>query len=228
MQTDVKSELAALADPKYSEFNKKIIPGAENILGVRMPAVRNISKKICKEDWRSFLDKPAFFYEENLLRGMVIAKAVMGFDERLDRIKGFVPEIDNWAVCDVFCGELEVNDGQDKEELWNYCLELIDTDDEYRMRVSAVMMLDHFLDDRHIDDVLRLLTTRYHPGYYYKMGAAWTLSYCFMKYPVKTEPMLFLDSLDGEIRNKAVQKISDSFRVSKEDKERLKAKKKGL
>jgi 3-methyladenine DNA glycosylase AlkD len=90
------------------------------------------------------------------------------------------------------------------------------------------MMLAHFLDDEHIDDVLRLLTTKYHRGYYYKMGAAWTLSYCYIKYPEKTEPMLFKDTLDKEIRNKTVQKISDSFRVSKEDKERLKAKKKSL
>jgi len=91
-----------------------------------------------------------------------------------------------------------------------------------------VMMLDHFLEDERIDEVLRLLTTKYHPGYYYRMGAAWALSFSYIKYPEKTEQALFMDSLDKDIRNKAVQKISDSFRVSKEDKERLKAKKKAL
>lgn len=225
---DVKKELMdhADTDAKWQDFQSTVIPGATDILGVRMPAIRNISKKICKDDWRAFLNEPVKFFEERMLRALVIANAKMEFDERLDRTKKFVSEIDNWAVCDIFCGDWKVKDGPEKERLWEYCLELIETDDEFEMRVSAVMMLAHFLDDEHIDDVLRLLTVKNHKGYYYKMGAAWTLSYCYIKYPEKTEPMLFLDSLDREIRNKAVQKISDSFRVSKEDKERLKAKKK--
>lgn len=223
---DIGKELADNADPGYKELHARTIPGAGDMIGVRMPVLRDISKKICGDDWRSFLDRPAVLHEERMLKALVIANAGMDFGERLERTKGFVPEICNWAVCDIFCGDWKVRKGQDKERLWEYCLELIDTDDEFKMRISAVMMLAHFLDDGHIDEVLRLLTSKHHPGYYYKMGAAWTLSYCFIKYPEKTEPALFLNTLDKEIRNKAVQKISDSFRVSKEDKERLKAKKK--
>ncbi|MCL2032821.1 MAG: DNA alkylation repair protein [Methanomassiliicoccaceae archaeon] len=224
----MREELADNADPKLREYHAKMIPGAGDILGVRMPVIRSISKKICGEDWRSFLDEPAAFYEERMLKALVIAGAKMSFDERLGLTKGFVPEIDNWAVCDLFCMEWKMKKGPEGEKLWNYCLELVDTGDEFKMRVSAVMMLSHFLDDEHIDEVLRLMTTKHHNGYYYKMGAAWTLSYCFMRYPDRTEPLLFSDTLDKEIRNKAVQKISDSFRVSKEDKERLKAKKRSL
>lgn len=225
---DAKKELTDNADPKYREFNTGVVPGAEEIIGVRMPVIRSISKKICKDDWRSFLKEPITFYEERMLKALVIANAKMEAGERLDLTRKFVPEIDNWAICDILCGDWKVKDGPDKEMLWDYCLELIDTGDEFPMRVSSVMMLAHFLDDEHIDEVLRLLTSRYHPGYYYKMGAAWALSFCYIKYPERTEPMLFLESLDKDIRNKAVQKISDSFRVSKEDKERLKAKKKML
>ena len=224
---DVRKELNDNADQRYKEFNTRVVPEAK-MLGVRMPAVRDIAKRICREDWRSFLNEPALFHEDHLLRALVITNAKMDPNERLDRIKGFVPEIDNWAVCDIFCSEIKVKEGPDKDRLWEYCLELIGTDDEFKMRVSAVMMLDLFLDDRHIDEVLGLLTTRYHPGYYYKMGAAWALSTCYIKHKERTERMLFVDSLDDEIRNKAVQKISDSFRVSKEDKERLKAKKRSM
>ena len=224
---DIKKELLSNADGKNRDLAMKLIPGSSNILGVKTPVMRDLGKRICKDDWRAFLNEPVTFYEERALRARVIAGAKMSSDERIDLIQKFIPEIDNWAICDVFCGELKPNE-QEKKWLWDYCLELIETDDEFRMRVSAVMMLAHFLDDEHIDDVLRLLTTKYHQGYYYKMGAAWTLSYCYIKYPEKTEPMLFKDTLDKEIRNKTVQKISDSFRVSKEDKERLKAKKKSL
>ncbi|MDR1955066.1 MAG: DNA alkylation repair protein, partial [Candidatus Methanoplasma sp.] len=204
-----------------------IVPGAK-ILGVRAPVVRDIAKRICKDDWRSFLNEPATFHEERVLKALVIANAKTDVEERLALTREFVPEIDNWAVCDIFCADWKIKKGPDKKRLWDYCLELIETDDEFMMRVSAVMMLDHFLDDEYIDEVLRLLTTKDHPGYYYKMGAAWALSVCFVKYPERTEPMLFLTSLNDEIRNKAVQKISDSFRVSEEDKERLKEKKRTL
>jgi 3-methyladenine DNA glycosylase AlkD len=223
---DVKKELTENIDPGYREFHAKIVPGTDDILGVRMPVLRRLAKKICGDDWMSFLDEPAGCHEERMLKALVIANAKMGFDERLGLTKMFVPEVRNWAVCDIFCGDWKVKNGPDKEILWDYCLDLIDTKDEFEMRISAVMMLNHFLDDEHIDDVLKILTNRHHDGYYYRMGAAWTLSYCYIKYPKRTEPMLFLDSLDDDIRNKAIQKISDSFRVSTEDKKRLKAKNK--
>ena len=216
------------ADPKHRDFSAKVIPCAAEMMGVKIPVLRGISKKICAEDWRSFLNEPASFFEERMLRALVIANAKVSFEERLDLSKNFIPEIGDWAVCDIFCGEWKVKKGPDKERLWEYCLELIEADEEFKMRVSAVMMLNHFLDDGHIDEVLRLLTTKCHQGYYYKMGAAWALSFCYIKYPEKTESALFVNTLDSEIRNKAIQKISDSFRVSKEDKERLKAKKKML
>ena len=225
---NVRKELFDKADPKYKEYHLKLIPGALEIIGVRMPVLRTLSKEIIKGDWRTFLKEPLEFHEEQMLTAFVIAKADMSPEERLKLAKKFIPSIKNWAVCDTLCGEYKVNGIPEKEKLWEYCLDLMDTDDEFMMRVAAVMMLDHFIDDEHIEQVLTLLSTKYHPGYYYKMGAAWTLSTCYLAYPERTETALFSDSLDKEIRNKAVQKISDSFRVGKEDKERLKANKKKL
>jgi len=225
---NVRKELFDKADHGYREYHLTMIPGALEIIGVRMPILRTISKEICKGDWREFLKGPVEFHEEQMLTAFVIAKADMSSDERIKLTRLFVPSIKNWAVCDAFCGDYNVKNGPDKEKLWNYCLELMETDDEFMMRVAAVMMLDHFIDDDHIEQVLKLLSTKYHPGYYYKMGVAWTLSTCYLSYPERTEKALFSDSLDKEIRNKAVQKISDSFRVSKEDKERLKAMKREL
>ena len=170
------------------------------------------------------MKEPPSSYEENILQALVISNAKMDTDERLAFTKEFVPKINNWAVCDIFCGDWKVTSSE-KNKLWDYCLELIKTGEEFPMRVSAVMMLGHFLEDDYIDTVLSILSSAYHEGYYFKMGSAWTLSYCFIKYPDKTEPFLFLPSLDKEIRNKAVQKICDSYRVDEETKTKLKEKK---
>ena len=56
------------------------------------------------------------------------------------------------------------------------------------------------------------------------MAAAWALSVCYVKFPKKTECILEREALDEEIRRKAVQKIRESLRVTKEEKERLKQK----
>ena len=63
--------------------------------------------------------------------------------------------------------------------------------------------------------------------YYVQMAAAWLLSVCYVKFPERTERFLEKNDLDDFTQNKAIQKIRESYRVSKEDKERLNRLKRG-
>ena len=54
-----------------------------------------------------------------------------------------------------------------------------------------------------------------------KMAVAWAVSVCYVKFPEKTEKFLLKNTLDDFTHNKAIQKIRESYRVSKEEKERL-------
>lgn len=58
-------------------------------------------------------------------------------------------------------------------------------------------------------------------AYYVKMAVAWAVSVCYVKFPEITEKFLQKNSLDAFTHNKAIQKIRESYRVSKEAKERL-------
>ena len=40
----VRKELKTLEDPTYREFHSSLIPGADNILGVRIPQLRIMAK----------------------------------------------------------------------------------------------------------------------------------------------------------------------------------------
>lgn len=51
----VRERLQELADLKYQEFHSKLLPGIDNILGVRVPQLRNLAKEIAHGDWESFL-----------------------------------------------------------------------------------------------------------------------------------------------------------------------------
>ena len=45
--------LKAEAEPKFQKFTSGLISGTDPIIGVRIPKLRTLAKKIAKEDWRS-------------------------------------------------------------------------------------------------------------------------------------------------------------------------------
>lgn len=233
----VLMQLRELAEETYKEFNCKLIPNVdkERTLGVRVPDLRKLAKKIVREDWRSYLSRldsckkdPAgvgdteLYYEEILLQGLVIASAKMEAQERISFIEGFLPRIDNWAVCDTFCGSLKFADKGDGRLLaWELVRLLIRDSREYYIRFALVMMLSHYVEEEYIGQVLELAGQVQHEGYYVKMAAAWLFSVCYVKFPEKTEALLTEGRLDDFTHNKTIQKIRESYRVSKEDKARL-------
>lgn len=104
----VRQMLIEMADEDYRAFHSKLVPGTENILGVRVPELRKLAKKLVKDDWREYFDAaPNRYYEEDMLRGFMVGYGKMDLEERLERIRSFVPDIHNWAVCDCFCSTLK-------------------------------------------------------------------------------------------------------------------------
>jgi 3-methyladenine DNA glycosylase AlkD len=72
-----------------------------------------------------------------------------------------------------------------------------------------------------VEEALKILQAIKHEDYYVKMGVAWAISIFYIKQPQLTLPLLQENNLDDFTHNKAIQKIRESFRVSKEDKEML-------
>ena len=55
-----------------------------------------------------------------MLQGMLIGLAKqLDIKEALLLIESFVPKIKNWAVCDVFCGELKIT-VKNKDIIWQF------------------------------------------------------------------------------------------------------------
>lgn len=223
MEIDVREELFRLAEPEYQRFNSRLIPNInpETMLGVRLPALRKLAAKLAKGDWRTYLETALNkYYEEIMLQGMVIGCAGMEFEERISYIKWFLPKIDNWAVCDSFCSSLKAVGGY-TEEMWPFIRECFADSSTYVVRFGAVMLLDYYMDEAWINEALKLLDGVRHEDYYVKMAVAWTISIYYVKFPEQVEPYLRENSLDDFTYNKALQKITESRRIGKEEKERI-------
>ena len=104
--------------------------------------------------------------------------------------------------------------------MWEFLNPLYTSTMEYEVRFAAVMQLSHFVDQEHLDEGLALLTTVGHPGYYAKMAVAWALSIWYVKFPEETRS-LERRVLDPWVQNKAIQKVRESLRVSREEKDVL-------
>lgn len=219
---NIRKELHALVDSKYQEFHSALVPGTENILGVRIPQLRILAKEIAKrDDWRAFVEATdTKFYEETMLQGMVIGSAKMELDERMKYVSMFVPRIDNWAVCDIFCGELKNDVRKGKETVWQFIQPYLTSPKEFEIRFGIVMLF-HYVDKEHIDSLLTYADSFCHDAYYARMGMAWMISICFIKFPEKTMEYLKQSKLDNWTYNKSLQKTIESLRVDKETKDVL-------
>lgn len=207
-------------EDSYQKFSSALLPNIDNVLGVRLPKLRKFAKNLLKEDYESFLNHACTYFEETMLQGMLIGLIKEHADIKLNRIKKFLPKINNWSICDSFCCGLKFTKDNQKH-VWDFISPLTQSEKEYEVRFAVVMMLNYFVNEDYIDRVLERVALVQHEGYYAKMAAAWALSICYVHFPKKTEKVL--KSLqDNEIKTKAVRKICESLQVSKEEKIRVK------
>lgn len=226
---ETREKLENEIDLGYQEFNRSLIPGeTSRILGVRIPVLRKIAKELVKTSGRSYADAVVLlerskeaYYEERMIHGMLIGYLKCEKEERRQLLDSFVPAIDNWSVCDSSCTTYKFMK-QDMGYWFSYLEQYLNSSREYEIRFAVVCMLDHFVTDYYIGKILWDIDAVHHEGYYVKMAVAWAISVCYVKFPKETFRYLKTDHLDDFTHNKAIQKICESYRVSKEEKEKLK------
>lgn len=105
--------------------------------------------------------------------------------------------------------------------MWKFLEQYINSKNEYEIRFALVMYLNYYLTDEYIDEILHKIDKITNKEYYVQMAIAWLLSFAYIKQKKKTEKYLLKNNLDEFTQNKAIQKICESYRVSNENKEKL-------
>lgn len=212
MEPAIREQLETLAEEKYRIFSSSLTPGKDNILGVRIPLLKKLAKKIIKEDWRAYLkDAGDDSMEEVMLQGMVIGGCDAGVEEKLSLAAGFIPKIDCWPVCDNFCGGLKIALTH-RERVWEFLQPYLNSGREYDIRFGVVMLL-YYITPEYAPMAFAHFDRIRHEGYYVKMAVAWVLSMYYVNLPELTMDYLNKNELEDFTYNKALQKIMESLRV---------------
>lgn len=215
--------LDSLADEKYKRFHSGLCKTSKfEIKGVRMPLLKKLAKQLIKDGFADSLKavEPSC-YELVMIKALVIAGERKPLNLKLCDMEALIPEIDNWAVCDAFCSELKPKETE-LDTLFRFVKKHIYGSYEYEIRLAVVLILNYLITEEYIDEILPMLEKVDCNYYYTSMAVAWALSFCYINFPEKTFVFLKNCSLDSVTFKRTVQKIRDSYRISKEDKQRVK------
>ena len=237
MREEIRTRLYEMSDADYRKFSASLIPasGRGTMLGIRLPLLRKYAKELSCGDWREELKEPEdLYFEETMLRGMILGYGCRDIEELLSYLEDFIPRVKNWSVCDSVCSGLKLTEKY-PERTWEFLQPYLYSGEEFPTRVGLIIILDHFVKlgekgkkiprkrvvamedlqrteekSPYLEPILNILNREFPEGYYVQTAAAWLLAELFVTYPARAVRALHELKLDVFTRKKAVQKIRES------------------
>ena len=221
---DLFAILSSMADEKYRLFSCKLLPDAvrKTVIGVRLPQLRTLAKNMVKNGAYAIVLNSSIgsTMEEKMVYGMLIGYAPLTDEQKFEYLLKFVPKIDCWSVCDCVCVSLKF---KDKKKLWAFLLKnYAKSTAEFELRFVLVMALNHFLEEKYLEDVLRLVENISSSAYYVVMAQAWLLSMLYVKFPQSVLDFLTSHNVSTIVYAKTLQKILESRQISQIQREEIK------
>ena len=165
MDKIVRERLFSMSEEKYRDFSKALIPGCDNMLGVRVPLIRKYARELLREneDWQGLLEEDDLYFEETMLRGFITGIAMAKEDDvkiARKKLNEFLPYINNWSINDGFCKEFRIID-KHHDEFIKGIEKMTASKKEYVARAGLVLLLEHYgkkTVDRYDIDLESILT----------------------------------------------------------------------
>lgn len=217
MIEEVCAELKNMADPVYQAFQSQLIPTVDTalIIGIRTPVLRAYAKNMdwaCAEMFMHAL--PHKYYEENNLHGFLIER-IKDIHCCLAELDRFLPYVDNWATCDGIRPKCFT---QNRSVLKLKCIHWMQSTHTYTIRYGILMLMTHFLDEDFSEDCLDLVWRVESCEYYVNMMIAWYFATALAKQWGSAIVYLQENRLSPWVHNKIIQKATESYRITPEQK----------
>lgn len=221
---DIRKELFKLQDIKYKDFSAKLTPGEDNIIGVRLPAVRKLAKEIANKNYQEFLENPyTLYHEERLLYGLVISYLNADVDTVLNYLDGWLKCVNNWAVCDSVIMNIKIfKKPENKEKAFSYLTAKLNDKNPFVIRAVIVALFCYLNGEEYYKKTAEIYQSIKNDHFYVKMALSWGMCEILIKHYGLGIEIIKNRSLDVWVHNKAIQKSLESFRIDEIKKEELK------
>ena len=207
--------LKAQAEENFADFQRKLIPTKQKILGVRTPTLRKIAKEYLGEVEKIF-SFPDEFYEVTFIKLTIIS--ALPYEKFINYVEGCVALIDNWATCDCFKAKCIKNHKRDFLPVLD---KIFACKKEFYQRYVLVVLLSEYTEKEYLQTALSYIAQAETQYYYVYMAAAWLTAEILVKHYDFGVDVLKSGVLDIKTHNKAIQKAIESYRLTAEQKEYL-------
>ncbi len=217
---EIRKELLANVDEEYKKFNEKLTPTRYEVLGVRLPILRDVAKNMAKNFEESLQNTDFMYFEEVFLFGLTSCYIKADAKTKLSYFDKYLNYADNWSHID----SVVMTIGFKKSELdivKQKAEEYILSGKEFVERAGVLLIMKHFLDNE-LNECVKLLEKAETKYYYVSMAVAWCLCELAITNPKFLIEYLQNAPIDDKTVNRAISKCRDSFRISDENKKKLK------
>ena len=212
----LKKLLFDSADNKNMEFAKKVFNTSYKIIGLMTPTLKKLIQEHYKDEDLKLSDFEVGEYQEIDIFYLVTAlKRAKTYKKQMEFLKGNLYFVKGWAVTDVLNQYLKK---ATFAEYFPFFEHFAKCENTYEARFAYVGMLKHY-GSPDIEKIVPLL--RYNEEYMIMMAEAWLLATVAIKHSDLVYGLL-KNINDEVLKKKTISKMNESFRISKEDKERFK------
>lgn len=201
----ITASLRTMSDGSYRSFSLSLLPelAPERLLGVRLPDIKRLAKAIngTEQAERHLVTLPHYYFEEYQLHSYLI-QMKSSFDERLRLAELFLPNIDNWSVCDSFSVRVPKSELKDYRKV---ITKRLSSKHPYTVRFGIKELMTYYLDELYEDSVSRQVADIRCEDYYVSMMCAWYFATALAKQYDRV--IFYLESriLDPATHNRAIQ-----------------------
>lgn len=195
---------------KEIEFTKNVTKTNYEVLAIKSKKIKEIVNALKKTNAKTYLD----LYLLNNLEEFFIFGGLLKYVDYKEYLEKYLEKVDCWAGVDC----IKIKEKREKD-LIKLSKKLVKSEKPF-VRRGGVRLLFYDIKNEEVFKIIRTLKSE--ENYYVNMIVSWLLCESFIKNKEKTLKFLNRENVNEFVFFKTISKCLDSFRVSSEDKEKLK------
>lgn len=215
-------EFYKLQNAKQKAFVSKLTPTNIPFLGIKTPIIKEFVKN--HEITYASLDQIKLneYVEQDILYGLFLNKlGHIKDDKYYNYVLNYSKYLDNWCTCDTF-----VCNTKFKKDDYTNLIELINIllkGNDIQIRCALILIKKYLIKDWTFDKIFSIIKEIKYGSYYIDMGCAWLICTmaCYDFWYIY-DHLNKIKELSVFVYKKSIQKMRDSYLITKEQKELLK------